>query len=124
MDKFKLHAPYQPTGDQPQAIDLLSAGVEAGNRAQEWVPDSGILDFLTQRVTSAITVKGAEASYRVFYDLHEALPMDLIAGTLSSGFLLIFRGIFPPVLRSVWLIHHPSGMLSKTGPHLALWQPL
>ena len=50
--------------------------------------------------------------------------MDLIAGTLSSSFLLIFLGIFPPVLRSVWLTHHPSGMLSKAGPHLALWQPL
>jgi len=34
MDRFKLHAPYQPTGDQPQAIDLLTAGVEAGERCQ------------------------------------------------------------------------------------------
>lgn len=53
-----------------------------------------------------------------------SLSMDLIAGTLSSSFLLIFLGIFPPVLRSVWLTHYPSGMLSKTGPRLALWQPL
>ncbi len=28
--KFKLVSPYKPTGDQPQAIDKLSAGVEAG----------------------------------------------------------------------------------------------
>ncbi|MBQ4602353.1 MAG: excinuclease ABC subunit UvrB [Clostridia bacterium] len=28
--KFKLVSPYAPTGDQPQAIDKLSAGVEAG----------------------------------------------------------------------------------------------
>ena len=34
MDRFKLHAPYKPTGDQPQAIDLLTAGVEAGERCQ------------------------------------------------------------------------------------------
>ncbi len=27
---FKLHSPYQPTGDQPQAIDALSRGVELG----------------------------------------------------------------------------------------------
>ena len=33
--------------------------------------------------------------------------MDLIAGALSSSFLLIFLVIFPPVLISVWLIHHP-----------------
>ena len=28
--KFKLVAPYQPTGDQPQAIDQLETGLEEG----------------------------------------------------------------------------------------------
>ncbi|MBR6513644.1 MAG: DEAD/DEAH box helicase family protein [Clostridia bacterium] len=28
--KFKLVSPYSSTGDQPEAIDKLSAGVEAG----------------------------------------------------------------------------------------------
>lgn len=31
---FKLVSPYQPTGDQPQAIDKLAEGVLAGDRAQ------------------------------------------------------------------------------------------
>lgn len=31
---FKLVSPYQPTGDQPQAIDQLVQGVLAGDRAQ------------------------------------------------------------------------------------------
>ncbi len=31
---FKLHAPFQPTGDQPEAIEALAQGVEAGLRAQ------------------------------------------------------------------------------------------
>lgn len=30
MDHFELVSPYKPTGDQPQAIEKLSAGVEAG----------------------------------------------------------------------------------------------
>ena len=30
MDRFKLHAPYAPTGDQPEAIRQLSLGVEHG----------------------------------------------------------------------------------------------
>ena len=34
MDRFKLHSPYKPTGDQPQAIDRLAAGVEAGMKNQ------------------------------------------------------------------------------------------
>ena len=31
---FKLSAPYAPTGDQPEAIDQLVAGVERGDRCQ------------------------------------------------------------------------------------------
>ena len=34
MDKFKLYSSFKPTGDQPQAIDKLAAGVEAGLRDQ------------------------------------------------------------------------------------------
>jgi len=32
--QFKLHAPFKPTGDQPQAIAKLTKGVEQGLRAQ------------------------------------------------------------------------------------------
>ena len=31
---FKLVAPYQPTGDQPQAIDALVKGLEHGDNGQ------------------------------------------------------------------------------------------
>ena len=31
---FKLHSPYQPTGDQPQAITELIAGIKAGKQQQ------------------------------------------------------------------------------------------
>ncbi len=34
MDKFKLVSSYQPTGDQPQAIEALTRGVERGDRMQ------------------------------------------------------------------------------------------
>ena len=33
-DKFILHSPYKPTGDQPQAIDSLSTGFEKGIKEQ------------------------------------------------------------------------------------------
>lgn len=32
--EFKLHSAYKPTGDQPQAIDALAAGIEDGLAAQ------------------------------------------------------------------------------------------
>ena len=31
MDHFKLHSEYQPTGDQPQAIEKLVRGFKEGN---------------------------------------------------------------------------------------------
>lgn len=34
MAKFKLHSKFKPTGDQPQAIDALVKGLEAGDRYQ------------------------------------------------------------------------------------------
>ena len=34
MDKFVLHSKYQPTGDQPQAIEQLVDGINRGDREQ------------------------------------------------------------------------------------------
>ncbi len=34
MSEFKLHAPFQPTGDQPQAIEALVRGFKEGNQFQ------------------------------------------------------------------------------------------
>ena len=34
MDKFELHSPYKPTGDQPQAIKVLVDGVNKGYNEQ------------------------------------------------------------------------------------------
>ncbi len=31
---FKLHSEYKPTGDQPQAIEYLSRGIEEGKKYQ------------------------------------------------------------------------------------------
>lgn len=34
MDRFELVSSYKPTGDQPQAIEQLVAGIHAGKREQ------------------------------------------------------------------------------------------
>ena len=34
MPSFQVEAPFKPSGDQPQAIDALAAGIERGDRAQ------------------------------------------------------------------------------------------
>ena len=34
MDKFELVAPYAPTGDQPEAIEKLTEGIQNGLKEQ------------------------------------------------------------------------------------------
>ena len=41
MPSFSIHAPFQPAGDQPAAIDRLSAGIAAGTRHQTLVGVTG-----------------------------------------------------------------------------------
>ena len=41
MDKFKLCSKFNPMGDQPQAIELLSSGVNAGMKEQVLVGATG-----------------------------------------------------------------------------------
>ena len=41
MDQFKLHAPYSPTGDQPEAIEALAAGIERGDKEQSLLGVTG-----------------------------------------------------------------------------------
>ena len=35
MGNFKLHSPFSPMGDQPQAIEQLVKGLENGARYQD-----------------------------------------------------------------------------------------
>jgi excinuclease ABC subunit B len=41
MPPFKVHAPYQPTGDQPTAIAKLVEGINQGHRYQTLLGATG-----------------------------------------------------------------------------------
>ena len=41
MSEFRLHAPYQPTGDQPEAIRELVEGFKEGNQFQTLLGENG-----------------------------------------------------------------------------------
>ena len=53
--EFKLHSEYQPTGDQPEAIEALTEGFRQGNQAQTLlgVTGSGKTFTLTKRIAYA-----------------------------------------------------------------------
>ena len=41
MSPFQLHAPYEPRGDQPEAIAALTAGLDRGERYQTLLGATG-----------------------------------------------------------------------------------
>ena len=43
MPEFNLHAPYEPTGDQPEAIDGLVAGLACGLFFGEYCQDLNVI---------------------------------------------------------------------------------
>jgi hypothetical protein len=45
VNNFELHAPYQPTGDQPEAIVQLVRGINEGFRHQVLLERPGLEDI-------------------------------------------------------------------------------
>ena len=45
---FKLHSEYKPTGDQPQAIEYLSKGINEGKRFQTLLGVTRFTEKLSQ----------------------------------------------------------------------------
>ncbi len=52
-DRFQLVCPFEPTGDQPQAIDKLARGIEAGARHQTLLGITGSGKTFTMAATIA-----------------------------------------------------------------------
>jgi len=81
MPEFVLHSPYQPTGDQPQAIDRLCEGIEAG---------------LARQVLMGVTGSGKTFTMANII-AREQRPTLVIAHnkTLAAQLCQEFRELFP-----------------------------
>ena len=54
--EFKLHSEYQPTGDQPQAIEALVKGFKEGNQFETFTRGYGLWqDFHHGQCHPAVT---------------------------------------------------------------------
>ena len=53
MDHFKLHSEYQPTGDQPQAIEKLVKGFKEGNQFETLLGVTGSGKTFTMAMLSS-----------------------------------------------------------------------
>ena len=61
--EFKLHAPYNPTGDQPRAIEKLVQGFEEGNQFETLVGVTGSgKTFTMANIIHCLNNRNAEAN--------------------------------------------------------------
>ena len=80
-DQFQLVADYQPTGDQPQAIEQLLDGIQAGNRAQTLLGVTGSGKTFTMA--------------NVIAQLHRPTLVLAHNKTLAAQLCTEFRDFFP-----------------------------
>ena len=81
MSEFHLHSPYQPSGDQPQAIETLVASIKHGNRYQ-----------------TLIGVTGSGKTYTMAQIIQKLKMPTLIMThnkTLAAQLYSEFKGFFP-----------------------------
>ncbi len=87
---FKLHAPYEPTGDQPQAIEYLSKGIEEGKKFQTLLGVTGSGKTFTmaniiqkvQRPTLVLAHNKTLAG-QLYSELKEFFPENLVCYFVS-----------------------------------------
>ena len=60
MPKFEVVSPYQPSGDQPEAIDALAAGIENGLKEQVLL---GVTGSGTQQDTGSPALCGIQGVF-------------------------------------------------------------
>ena len=122
-DKFKLVAPYSPTGDQPQAIDKLTAGVEAGLKGRIGISLGNYVNVRSGAGTNhgvvgqvnlydAFTVLGVENGW------HKVRLASGVEGYIRSDFVKAYEGAFSdlneqkyysPYVQWLWLMGISTG---------------
>ena len=91
-DRFELVSPYKPTGDQPQAIEKLAAGVLAGDKEQ-----------------TLLGVTGSGKTFTMANVIAQVNRPTLVLAhnkTLAAQLCSEFQGVFPRTTR--WNTLYPT----------------
>ena len=123
---FKLNSPYQPTGDQPQAIAQLVDGVQAGREAQTLLGVTGSGKTFTmanviqqvQKPTLILSHNKTLAAQREFVTLGRK---NNLTNCCIIRFLFVPLCLLVLILRNERKIHNNSqrhlGLHTKVSPH-------
>ena len=79
MDHFKLHSEYQPTGDQPQAIEKLVKGFKEGNQFETLLGVTGSGKTFTManviaQLNKSLRVKKSVSVWK-YYEIQRTIPV-------------------------------------------------
>lgn len=107
-NRFNLVSEYSPTGDQPQAIDALAAGVEAGGRHQVLLGVTG----------SGKTFTVANVAQRVQRPLLVIAPNKTLAAQLYNEFRTLFPDNAVEYFVSYYDYYQPEAYLPTTDTYI------
>ena len=87
--EFKLHAPYEPTGDQPQAIEKLVKGFKEGNQFETLLGVTGSgKTFTMANVIQALNKPTLIISHnktlagQLYGEMKEFFPSSILSPTM------------------------------------------
>ncbi len=109
MPDFKLVSDFQPTGDQPQAIDALVAGLERGDRAQTLLGVTG----------SGKTFTMANVVERYQRPTLVLAPNRTLAAQLCSEFKEFFPENAVEYFVSYYDYYQPEAYIPRTDTYIA-----
>ncbi len=109
MSLFRLHAPYPPMGDQPQAIDQLVASVQAGHKFTTLLGATGTGKTFT--VASAIARLGRPALV--------VSPNKTLAAQLASEFRDFFKDNAVEYFVSYFDYYQPEAYVPQSDTYIA-----
>ncbi|WET00443.1 excinuclease ABC subunit UvrB [Chryseobacterium arthrosphaerae] len=105
---FKLHSEYKPTGDQPQAIDKLTAGIEIGEKYQ-----------------TLLGVTGSGKTFTVANVVQNVQRPTLVLAhnkTLAAQLFMEFKEFFPDnaveYFVSYYDYYQPEAYIATTGTYI------
>ena len=104
MPPFRLHSEFEPAGDQPQAIDKLAAGIEAGHRMQTLLGITGS----GKSATMAWTIEKVQRPTLVI------APNKALAAQLANEFRQFFPENRVEYFVSYYDYYQPEAYMAQT----------
>ena len=109
--EFKLHAPYEPTGDQPQAIKALVDGFKEGNQFETLLGVTGSgKTFTMANVIAALNKPTLIISHnktlagQLYGEMKEFFPENAVEYFVSQHEKVTKQVVFC----GMWVVEHPD----------------